>query len=232
MLHHSIRLSFAISIHTPLAGSDRQREHTDRCGEISIHTPLAGSDACRIDIGRFRRDFNPHSPCGERRAGRCRVRCFRCYFNPHSPCGERLPRLNIISPLYPISIHTPLAGSDGMHQRTGENHQISIHTPLAGSDFGGHSRTAVRNGFQSTLPLRGATSAARHFRRADGISIHTPLAGSDHAPAERAEDSTYFNPHSPCGERRMLSSSVWPNDAFQSTLPLRGATWPYRMSPL
>ena len=44
MLHHSIRLSFAISIHTPLAGSDRQREHTDRCGEISIHTPLAGSD--------------------------------------------------------------------------------------------------------------------------------------------------------------------------------------------
>ena len=101
-----------ISIHTPLAGSDRQREHTDRCGEISIHTPLAGSDACRIDLGRFRRDFNPHSPCGERRAGRCRVRCFRCYFNPHSPCGERLPRLNIISPLYPISIHTPLAGSD------------------------------------------------------------------------------------------------------------------------
>ena len=66
MLHHSIRLSFAISIHTPLAGSDRQREHTDRCGEISIHTPLAGSDACRIDLGRFRRDFNPHSPCGER----------------------------------------------------------------------------------------------------------------------------------------------------------------------
>ena len=45
MLHHSIRLSFAISIHTPLAGSDRGV----LVKNLLIH------------------DFNPHSPCGERR---------------------------------------------------------------------------------------------------------------------------------------------------------------------
>ena len=57
-----------------------------------------------------------------------------------------------------ISIHTPLAGSDG---GCNEDHvvdrYISIHTPLAGSDF----------------------PAIRAARLVYGISIHTPLAGSD-----------------------------------------------------
>ena len=78
---------------------------------------------------------------------------------------------------------------------------ISIHTPLAGSDHAGtarkgwalyfnpHSPCGERLAFcfnrphssifQSTLPLRGATS--RLLR-----SIRVPK---------------YFNPHSPCGER-------------------------------
>ena len=33
-----------------------------------------------------------------------------------------------------ISIHTPLAGSDGVGAVPGQVFQISIHTPLAGSD--------------------------------------------------------------------------------------------------
>ena len=85
---------------------------------------------------------------------------------------------------------------------------ISIHTPLAGSDHAGtarkgwalyfnpHSPCGERLAFcfnrphssifQSTLPLRGATS--RLLR-----SIRVPK---------------YFNPHSPCGERRHRTRST------------------------
>ena len=34
----------------------------------------------------------------------------------------------------------------------------------------------------------------------------------------------YFNPHSPCGERRSKARYIVRADKFQSTLPLRGAT--------
>ncbi len=33
-----------ISIHTPLAGSDRLADNWDKLRNISIHTPLAGND--------------------------------------------------------------------------------------------------------------------------------------------------------------------------------------------
>ena len=57
------------------------------------------------------------------------------------------------------------------------------------------------------------------------ISIHTPLAGSD-APAKgRTGGEENFNPHSPCGERLGIFSSAANGARFQSTLPLRGATW-------
>ena len=79
----------AISIHTPLAGSDVSaavptaavanfNPHSP-CGErrcsvppsvgtdlISIHTPLAGSDDAAYPLSSHGPNFNPHSPCGER----------------------------------------------------------------------------------------------------------------------------------------------------------------------
>ena len=123
-----------------------------------------------------------------------------------------------------ISIHTPLAGSDVVDVRHVYPVLISIHTPLAGSDFSRRSynsnsfyfnphspcgerllRMMFSNWllvFQSTLPLRGATMHAQgHGDHGPRISIHTPLAGSDAATCSWRTASTYFNPHSPCGER-------------------------------
>ena len=56
--------------------------------------------------------------------------------------------------------------------------------------------------FQSTLPLRGATSTTEGSR----------------------QWLTDFNPHSPCGERPATSETNKLTAQFQSTLPLRGAT--------
>ena len=60
------RMKLIISIHTPLAGSDSQPDHTDRAEHtISIHTPLAGSDSQYAQEFLIVQDFNPHSPRGE-----------------------------------------------------------------------------------------------------------------------------------------------------------------------
>ena len=106
----------------------------------------------------------------------------RRHFNPRSPCGERLTSPTDGGYLVPISIHAPRAGSD-----------ISM-----GSTF------TIATGFQSTLPVRGATWQYHPWR----------------------PQSRYFNPRSPCGERPSCVW-IWPIcSVFQSTLPVRGATIP------
>ena len=71
---------------------------------------------------------------------------------------------------------------------------------------------AVRLGkrsFQSTRPVRGATS-----------SFSTSAFGSP-----------YFNPRAPCGARPRTALVGWPPSSFQSTRPVRGATKPSFPAP-
>ena len=66
---------------------------------------------------------------------------------------------------------------------------------------------------------------------AQDISIHAPHAGSDEVLNAGRLVVLDFNPRSPCGERRGRrepSATVW---AFQSTLPMRGATSPHQSKP-
>ena len=101
-------------------------------------------------------------------------------FNPHSPCGER-PCWNI--------------------------------RPNAGSYFNPHSPCEERlkpdlsvlkdMQFQSTLPLRGATSEAVRYELAKLISIHTPLAGSD-CCLERLRRNRDISIHTPLAGNDIL----------------------------
>ena len=109
------------------------------------------------------------------------------------------------------------------------------------------ARERERKSFQPTLPLRGATANQLALAREGEISTHAPLAGSDASCSPMASIIGYFNPRSPCGERRhrvdtrlrpfwisthaplagsdrspsRMTAPMW---AFQPTLPLRGAT--------
>ncbi len=104
-----------------------------------------------------------------------------------------------------ISIHAPLAGSDGdVNHVNAPILDISIHAPLAGSDPIGGKPMSTNELFQSTLPLRGATGRFRY---------RLQLRGN-------------FNPRSPCGERPNRAAPFPVRSVFQSTLPLRGATQP------
>ena len=122
-----------------------------------------------------------------------------------------------------ISIHTPLAGSDGHGAVCVHRLSISIHTPLAGSDLASSLSTGSML-FQSTLPLRGATPYSRHYQTCQQISIHTPLAGSDHR-RQRPHDHIRISIHAPLAGSDTTSTPKFElRVKFQSTLPLRGAT--------
>ena len=191
---------------------------------ISIHTPHAGSDSdCHSLLSWFIR------------------------FQSTLPMRGATRFHNRFSSDPKISIHTPHAGSDLTFCGRLTFLFISIHTPHAGSDitcvrpclptidFNPHSPCGERleptsaglqdEKFQSTLPMRGATSSGAGKSRAFHnfnphspcgerhgpfslvsfhfeISIHTPHAGSDNIHDFEGDDEAYFNPHSPCGERR------------------------------
>ena len=123
-------------------------------------------------------------------------------FNPRSPCGERHGGGTCSHGSGTISIHAPRAGSDGI--RTTVNIIIQYFNPrspcgerLTNLDFAIYSRD---------------------------ISIHAPRAGSDGWRRARLNKNIDFNPRSPCGERRLCFWIAVTSYAFQSTLPVRGAT--------
>ena len=81
----------------------------------------------------------------------------------------------------------------------------------------------VAQQFQSALPLRGATwfSVARCCSRT--ISIRAPLAGSDlEGNLREAGGVDYFNPRSPCGERRERDD-LTADEAISIRAPLAGS---------
>ena len=102
-----------------------------------------------------------------------------------------------------VSIHAPQAGSDLGCGRSRWTFQVSIHAPQAGSDPLHVGQGCSIFMFQSTLPRRGATNAARAWWT----------------------NGCCFNPRSPGGERRsppIRMATIY--FEFQSTLPRRGAT--------
>ena len=110
-----------------------------------------------------------------------------------------------------------------MGRRNRHRKGISIHTPLAGSDAALRKcwRSLI---FQSTLPLRGATRPDNWTIWPTGyFNPHSPC-GERRGHARHQRHPRHFNPHSPCGERQEDLENFRQLLEFQSTLPLRGAT--------
>ena len=206
-----------LAFHSCSPCGERRRTCTQAfCAHIiSIHAPRAGSDR---DAGRYsgqRYTFQSTLPARGATPSPARAPARRIDFNPRSPRGERhhLTLGNALARY--ISIHAPRAGSDlSLPARTpyplcyfnprspcGERQRaiaycdaryvdISIHAPRAGSDRLIDVTPTGDKLFQSTLPVRGATP-------------HCPTCGI-HA-------AHYFNPRSPCGERRSRATSESPH---------------------
>ena len=78
--------------------------------------------------------------------------------------------------------------------------------------------------FQSTRPMRGATSIPFHLLFQGKVSIHAPHAGRDRNPSPRVQSHGRFNPRAPCRARLIRRVSCSAIASFQSTRPMRGTT--------
>ena len=86
--------------------------------------------------------------------------------------------------------------------------------------------------FQPTRPLRGATRTPIKLRDCFLISTHAPLAGRDRSSIKVTINKRDFNPRAPCGARRLPRRLTASSATFQPTRPLRGATPSHSLSLL
>ena len=151
-----------ISIHAPLAGCDAICRKSSCRRKISIHAPLAGCDlSCVHGLARRSGNFNPRTPCGVRQLQQTQRSSGLKFQSTHPLRGAtQITDAGIIRG--GISIHAPLAGCDiADAERNRIFPDISIHAPLAGCDMEQIKGAKYDDGFQSTHPLRGATTSGR-----------------------------------------------------------------------
>ena len=152
-------LALCISIHAPLAGCDPPGLPGQAVGEISIHAPLAGCDVAAFHASARDADFNPRTPCGVRLPALTDQAVMARFQSTH-PLRGATALLKEIEQGFAISIHAPLAGCD-------DELRVKKHDPVY---FNPRTPCGVRPAcskrkadilkFQSTHPLRGATSRA------------------------------------------------------------------------
>ena len=155
--------------------------------------------------------------------------------------------MRLVQHIVSISIHTPLAGSDGTARPWSRPcGNFNPHSPcgerrgrrsscLPSSYFNPHSPCGERRRPAPTgrLPSDFNPHSPCGERRSSGslgfgyrskFQSTLPLRGATARRTRWCSRNRNFNPHSPCGERPALTVPRWCFSKFQSTLPLRGAT--------
>ena len=183
----------------PLRGATGQMAYGQRCTNISIHAPLAGSDKhwCVCLISRI--DFNPRSPCGERHFSRARLdnpvtfqstlplrgaTNLTCTSMRVSLFQSTLPLRGATSPVrtssspQPFQSTLPLRGAT-LHSQVRQirSKHFNPRSPC-GERQTGVMVVQCSPLFQSTLPLRGATRKPEQALRKYLFQSTLPLRGA------------------------------------------------------
>ena len=175
---------------------------TRQCRAISIHAPLAGCDSSIFNISASP-DISIHAPLAGCDWATRRTVANTNIFQPTHPLRGATHLVLLPLLVFGISIHAPLAGCDHMAIYLSSSSPISIHAPLAGCDQALFQRRRSLVHFNPRTPC--GVRREGYFTRVDEdfISIHAPLAGCD----------------------LFIVSVLFYLRKFQSTHPLRGATW-------
>ena len=222
-------LCFLVSFQSthPLRGATQRLDARADLIQISIHAPLAGCDVS--DLFSFRvRIISIHAPLAGCDRDMEKFIKRQRNFNPRTPCGVRP--------------HQTLQGD--------RDSNFNPRTPC-GVRPGNGGQGMSFSKFQSTHPLRGATSLYPSFLRilrnfnprtpcgvrlsstgnrnpVERISIHAPLAGCDLCEGQCGGDYFGFQSTHPLRGATHSMRLAYPQSGFQSTHPLRGATSSYR----
>ena len=191
---------FDVSIHAPLARSNGGAAGADVFGEVSIHAPLARSNIITT-AGCVRLMFQYMLLLrGATRSGILQLALRG--FNTCSSCEEQLIRL--IFELDALGFNTCSSCEE----------QLVIAALVSAKDWK----------FQYMLLLRGATLHCFSPATAGAVSIHAPLARSNKSGARKKGADKSFNTCSSCEEQRLLRRMTSWRRTFQYMLLLRGAT--------
>ena len=192
---------------------------------ISIHAPRAGRDPS--DHGRHEpRHISIHAPRAGRDKGQERNEETASRISIHAPRAGRDDGRKCLAQLYLISIHAPRAGRDFKFPFNNGGKWISIHAPRAGRDL---DRAEVRREpLVISIHAPRAGRDGRSCSRSPGtrrISIHAPRAGRD-PPDDGLHRGGRISIHAPRAGRDLMGVlNRAPSVLFQSTRPVRGATW-------
>ena len=130
-----------------------------------------------------------------------------------------------VTPAELVSIHAPRVGRD---RRSGAARSLCRRfNPRApcGARLALRLILTIKQMFQSTRPVWGATMQSSSCRDRHAVSIHAPRVGRDKASDYRASRTACFNPRAPCGARPTTPAGPLICASFQSTRPVWGATF-------
>ena len=190
-----------ISIHAPHTRSDKVSSLPLRRYRISIHAPHTRSDQSPLSRYKTAFHFNPRSSYEERHNPIIGLLSQKRYFNPRSSYEERL---NILSHCNVVANFNPRSSYEERHRRglaythrgnfnprssyeerpgaySAMYQQITFQsTLLIRGATSASTRTPLPYLFQSTLLIRGATYVLLRQPRHMTISIHAPHTRSDY----------------------------------------------------
>ena len=124
-----------------------------------------------------------------------------------------------------ISTHAPRTGSDkALGLEDGGEQGISTHAPRTGSD-GECTETQMDSTISTHAPRTGSDQESIIIRRESVISTHAPRTGSDFGDEATAKAAQAFQPTLPARGATLRSEKEQEDTTvFQPTLPARGAT--------
>ena len=127
-----------------------------------------------------------------------------------------------------VSIHAPHAGRD--QSCTIRKAQTRCFNPRApcGARQHGFCITTASKMFQSTRPMRGATTGGDKQNYLYLFQSTRPMRGATFHGFTDGMSPMGFNPRAPCGARRLYHTLSVVLQRFQSTRPVWGATLPLR----
>ena len=178
------------------------RLHSRSVTCISIHAPRAGCDSDPASRPSHRAHFNPRTPCGVRRCRSRPTRRSRRTFQ---------------------STH-PVRGATRSRAEDQAGQEISIHAPRAGCDAARRTLSAVSAHFNPRTPCGVRLDPARISCFCANFNPRTPCGVRPHQ-STTAHKMGDFNPRTPCGVRRETHAIDCKVCEFQSTYPVRGATY-------
>ena len=171
------------------------------CAMFQSTRPMRGATSQQLLI-LFVADVSIHAPHAGRDPLRLHLQSPVPRFNPRAPCGARHNHAESLYARYGFNPRAPCGA------------RLSV--PMLFSSPACFNPRAPCGARRAVLDMR---------RTVEAVSIHAPHAGRDYLSWKRFPVRSSFNPRAPCGARRHHSALASSVTVFQSTRPMRGATW-------